>query len=395
MSTDGAPGSPSLAGSSNRRYSLPTPPEQDHFEELCRSRFYRQDSDAIRTIERILREAASVPTALGCYSRILAGVRVKYHEDVARERQEELDRLMQVHGHPDMTVPREERKAKLQSFLDTHVSKEMIGTHPFAKALWTVLNLQATRSARGGGGEWCLEWTIADEVFMEAGPREWTRDSVALIKTVLGFTDVTASANGQSSAPSETEARSSESASVSQAKVGAGAASPPFADSSHATNPRASFTSTLPTSTTPARIKLSTLGASNSDSLTIAPSSSAAGVLQEGNKRTFRMPDYLSNPELSELASIFPAWIATAQARSLHFPSYAETFQPIHPGSAASAEALEEGRNEEYTKEMISNELKLATGTLRISRELRAAGWEGSIVERVKVWLKRLLFSPC
>lgn len=162
-----------------------------------------------------------MPSALNCYNRILASVRAKYHEDVAREREGELDRLMRVLERPDALMTREERKSRLQSFLETHVSKEMIGTHPFAKGLWIVLNLQATRSNRGGAGEWCLEWTIADEVsenssphhsfparlplhapwltfpilrmlapcippqvFTEAGPREWTRDSVALLKTV-------------------------------------------------------------------------------------------------------------------------------------------------------------------------------------------------------------------
>jgi len=152
-----------------RRFSLPTPPEQDHFEALCRQRFYNRDTDATRQIERILKDPSTTPTSQNCYNKILSTVRARYHEDVARERQEELDRLMK-NSNPDVFMPREERKEKLQHFLESHTSKEMIGTHPFVKALWTMLSLQAAKSGKGGGGEMCVEWTIADEVRDQSSP---------------------------------------------------------------------------------------------------------------------------------------------------------------------------------------------------------------------------------
>lgn len=93
------------------------------------------------------------------------------------------------------------------------------------------------------------------------------------------------------------------------------------------------------------------------------------------------------------LASIFPSWIATPQVRSLHFPTLAE--QRTHFRPTASAALLEEGRNEDYAKEEANSDLKVATGRLRLSRERRSPGWEGTLVERVKVWLKKIFTYPC
>ena len=140
---------------------MPTPPEQEHFESLCKARFYEHDIKAIREIDQILKDASI--TAQKCYTKILSSIRYQYHEDIARQKRVELEVVM-AEAIPDAFMARKERKAELAAFLVNHASREMIGSHPFSKALWTMLSLQATRRAKGGGGAMCIEWIIEDEV---------------------------------------------------------------------------------------------------------------------------------------------------------------------------------------------------------------------------------------
>lgn len=148
-----------------RRFSLPSMAEQEHFRSLCRSRFYDNASEATRAIDALLKDAS--PSAQSCYNRILSEVRAQYHEDVARRKRRAFEQILrETDGHCQSS--QEERKDKLRAFLTTHASKEMIGTHPFAKALYAILNLQATKLVKGGAGERCLEWHIEEEVCLQA-----------------------------------------------------------------------------------------------------------------------------------------------------------------------------------------------------------------------------------
>lgn len=148
---------------SARRYSMPTQHEQQYFETLCRQRFYESSSTAAADIERILRTAATSATAQSCYNRILSSVRSKYHDDMARERQAALSVTLEQAG-PDAFMTRDERRKSFKQFFDAHVSKEMIGSHPFAKGLYSLLLLQSARSSKGGAGEYCIDWTLDEEV---------------------------------------------------------------------------------------------------------------------------------------------------------------------------------------------------------------------------------------
>ena len=144
-----------------RRFSLPSMAEQEHFRSLCRSRFYDNDLEATRAIDALLKDAS--PSAQSCYNRILSDVRAQYHEDVARRKRRAFEQILrETDGH--CHISQEERKDKLRVFLTTHASKEMVGTHPFAKALYAMLNLQATKLVKGGAGERCLAWHIVEEV---------------------------------------------------------------------------------------------------------------------------------------------------------------------------------------------------------------------------------------
>jgi hypothetical protein len=74
--------------------------------------------------------------------------------------------------------------------------------------------------------------------------------------------------------------------------------------------------------------------------------------------RTFTLPPYLTDPELQELASLFPPWITT-KARG------------------TSAKALEEGSAGGH-------------GSLRIGQRPRDEGWTGTMLERFVAWLRTL-----
>lgn len=172
---------PTSAGFLTRRFSMPSEGEQDNFEQLCKARFYEQDRDATLQIEEILKQASV--TAQSCYNKILSTVRQQYHEDVSRQRKEALKRVL-LEARPDLELSKEERRARVKSFLETYASKEVIGTHPFLKGLYTVLYVQTIKDVKGGAGGKCVEWALQEEVFMEAGTGQWTNESVALLKTV-------------------------------------------------------------------------------------------------------------------------------------------------------------------------------------------------------------------
>lgn len=160
---------------------MPSEGEQENFEQLCRARFYEQDKDATLQIEDILKHASA--TAQACYNKILSSVRQTYHEDITKQRQDALKRVL-LEARPDLDLSKDERRARVKEFLETYASKEVIGTHPFLKGLYTILYLQTIKDVKGGAGGRCIEWALQEEVFMEAGTGQWTSESVALLKTV-------------------------------------------------------------------------------------------------------------------------------------------------------------------------------------------------------------------
>ena len=85
------------------------------------------------------------------------------------------------------------------------------------------------------------------------------------------------------------------------------------------------------------------------------------------------------------LISAFPNHIATAQFRSARFST------PTGNPAALSKDPglLEEGSLVDDETEA-STTLKVGTSGLSIGAEIRQPGWEGTLVERVKGWLKRV-----
>ena len=74
--------------------------------------------------------------------------------------------------------------------------------------------------------------------------------------------------------------------------------------------------------------------------------------------RTFTLPPYLTDPELVQLAGLFPSWVTTK----------------------SGSKALEEGSSGGH-------------GTVRIGKRPRDANFAGSMMERFLLWLKRLFLG--
>lgn len=297
--------------STARRFSMPTPPEQDLFETLCRRRFYEASVEAAAEIDRILRDSAASHTAQTCYNRILSSIRAEYHDHVAKQKRKTLDTALRD-ASPNPFLTPAERKLALKQFLAEHVSREMIGTHPFAKGLYTLLRLQSLKSSKGGAGGSCLQWTIEDgvrvqpiarcieltgsrlQVFMEAGPAQWTRDSVRLLKSVGEVRS--------SLLPMLTRAVHSQTLGLVDLAEADSSDQSPFSDDE-------------PPNTTANETGETTADASTaSDASMVDPFSdqrggrrgssrilrSAAGVLEDGHQRTFRIPPSYRDVELEE-----------------------------------------------------------------------------------------------
>ena len=77
---------------------------------------------------------------------------------------------------------------------------------------------------------------------------------------------------------------------------------------------------------------------------------------------------------------------------ALRFALTATSYTKVDGGDASASRLLEEGAlRDEYLDSADYRRLKVATGFLTISQEERLPGYEGSLVERVKGWLKRIL----
>lgn len=315
---------------------MPSQAEQDNFRQLCQARFYEQDRDATLQVEALLKDASA--TAQSCYNKILSSVRQKYHEDVSRERQDNLRRVL-LEAAPDFGISKDERRARVRNYLESYASKEVIGTHPFLKGLYSVLYLQTLRESKGGAGGKCIEWALQEEVFTEAGTGQWMNESVALLKTILAMTDVTQQEQDETS-PFHTQ-------------------------------------KSLP------------IGSNNRS---MAHREDIPGLkgetLSEGTIRRLRMSPALGNPELLDLLAIFPTWISQGRARDHRFPLPSQNEALQSQPSIADMEEGTVGADQEKTDP--NQMLRISHGTVRISPEDREPGFEGTLVERVTGWLKRL-----
>lgn len=120
---------------------------------------------------------------------------------------------------------------------------------------------------------------------MEAGGSQWTHDSIWLLKSTLALEDIGPSDSQQSETAQKEQsallANPLEEDSDEEAPLS------PFGDEHRIASP--AMRQTRP----PVPQRLSTMRSGKPGNLF-----SHAGVLQEGIKRTFRVPDHMTNPEL-------------------------------------------------------------------------------------------------
>jgi len=133
----------------------------------------------------------------------MSSVRSAFHRDEQTRRLAEVDSLLSTTApgatikrllaiSPDSTsvvalrsaAARQHRRERLRAFLAANCTAAMPGPHPFYKALFAALWLQALEERKGGAGGRCVEWTDV-AVFTEAGGNEqWASEAVEALKGV-------------------------------------------------------------------------------------------------------------------------------------------------------------------------------------------------------------------
>lgn len=137
------------------------------------------------------------PSHRTAYARTMANVRSQFHKDQSlrssRMVKEILDSTISGMGirtalkiskggvvSMRSSLARQQRKEMLKEFLKGHADKNLVGTIPFLKSLYKVLELQT----HGEVGRKRVEWEVDESVFTEAAGGEWAKDSIVLLKAV-------------------------------------------------------------------------------------------------------------------------------------------------------------------------------------------------------------------
>ncbi|BGP32628.1 hypothetical protein JCM10296v2_004409 [Rhodotorula toruloides] len=448
-------GSPTLSRTATRQSvphaqsvrEVPDEEELRKFAELCRKLYYEKDASAAKQVDTVLQKLpAPYRTA---YARTMAAVRSAFHRDDEIRRRHEIETLL-ASTLPASTIKKELgisqasesvaplrssaarkiRQQKLREFVDANCAKGLPGTHPFFKALFGAMWLQAMDGRRGGAGGKCVAWEVDVAVFTEAGSGEaWAKDAVEALKGVLGmFERINEPSRTDSARTSYFDSTASETSSVHHADP---VVAPVIFDHHAAASPPSS--SGLPQRKQPPPVpphrgslrnrsgsdpfldadeKAAKLAAQQKCQADLAPPASplspvphppdalsayvpllnAAGsttstlpsprISTSANRplpspavtpqfRIFTLPPYLTNPELRSLCRLFPDFITSPVRKNARFPSSAQK-------TPAALEAGEGG------------EAKVGHGALRIGRQERSEGWKGTLWERLVAWLRAL-----
>ncbi|BGP25160.1 hypothetical protein JCM10295v2_004080 [Rhodotorula toruloides] len=445
-------GSPTLSRTATRQsvphaQSVREEPDVEElrkFAELCRRLYYDKDSNAAKQVDIVMQKLpAPYRTA---YARTRATVRSAFHRDNELRRRQEIETLLSstlpasivkkelgISQTSDSvaalrsSAARKIRRQKLREFVDSNCSKGLPGTHPFFKALFGTMWLQAMDAKRGGAGGKCVEWEVDVAVFTEAGSGEaWAKDAVQVLKGVLGMSErIKEPSHTDSARTSYLDSTASETSTVHHAD--------PVVAAVIFDHHVAPSTSNLPQRKQPPPVpphrgslrnrsgsdpfldadeKAAKLAAQQKYQIELAPPASplspgppwpdttsasvplldAAGsaplpppsprIFASANRslpsltvqpqfRIFVLPPYLANPELRSLCRLFPDFITSPVRKNARFPSAAQK-------TPAAVELGEAG------------EARVGHGALRIGRQGRVEGWNGTLWERLVAWLRAL-----
>ncbi|KAL0956416.1 hypothetical protein HGRIS_002564 [Hohenbuehelia grisea] len=411
-----SPTSPTFPGGRSRTpgSGRPTPPpsarnrsatphgfsqnEIEMFAGQCRAWYFNQDEDAGRLMTQTLTDLP--PSSKAPFSRLQASIRSEYHRSVNARKTAEFrahlsgtvpggSLLPAARVDPHSSLAQKERLERFEQFITNWCTVGMPGTQPFFEGLWAVMRLQVLPEHLGGAGPHRIEWEIDDAVFRESAGKEFMLEAVDILKGVLGFEEVSSSrcltpslSHEANLLPSITHLRSQsqplkshESGSSSAAPTiqpkRARAPSDPFLDTPALSHSIPSLSSQSSGNTAGLVSALSSEGMREPPSPSFAelrPSPWCADLTnndaEEDPIRIWTSPD-LYNPEYLPLLKVFPSFVTRKTL-------------PRFPGGRLPD--IEEG----------DEEVRAATGTLRISPRMRSDGWKGGWWTRFVLWLRRI-----
>ncbi|KAK4054256.1 hypothetical protein OIV83_001282 [Microbotryomycetes sp. JL201] len=376
----------------------PNPAVLQQFAETCRQLYFDKSAQAAQTIDATLSKLPQHHRTP--FAKTMAVVRAQYHaNEQATKKAAVLELLASTEpgqvvkdvlnvndgGTRAMRSPvaKTLRRNRLKAFVDEHCIKAMPGTHPFFKSLYCALLLQATPDSAGGAEARRVEWQIDLAVFAEASVGSWMKDSIELLKGVLGCSEQNIPSNqkidGNDSAASPLDR-------PDPLSTRGRAFSDPFLDpNDRVTGTEHSQDPLTPTS--PVSPSLTT------ESPLLPLKTEAAASRQTSTRddiRIFVLPPYITNPELIALCRLFPEFI-TSRTRLAKFVDVVEdgsmlegsTMKPSR-GTVVSAQA----RLPATMKQKVGP--APGHGEVRVSDSERDPGWRGTLLERFILWLKKL-----
>lgn len=392
--------------------------EFEIFAQNCRAWYFEQNEESGNEMTKTL--TRSPPGDRAQYARIQAVVRAAYHAHAVARRRSEFQAhinatapggslMPHCRANPNGPIAREERKEHLDRFLKAWCNVGMPGTKPFFEGLWAVMRLQLVPEKLGGTGRRRVLWEFDDAVFMESAGKEFMLEAIDVLKGLLGFQDKSSPRPVSSQHPDnftiEAQAHSrSQSEPLSslfsdsvtptprkpQRPAHGGrsrAPSDPFLDintpstlvgsGSNGSSLRGASGSISPSATHDSRTGLSF--GFGEDLKSIVEQATTGQKLSEADDseqlRTWLSPD-LSNPELTSLLASFPSFLTQRTLPRFPIASNAKTLD------------LEEGEYDDSDE--VRNEIRVGTGVMWLSTEVRGERWRGSLWERVRYWWRKL-----
>ncbi|KAM0789438.1 hypothetical protein ACM66B_000261 [Microbotryomycetes sp. NB124-2] len=376
----------------------PDPLALQQFAELCRQLYFDKSAKAAQTIDATL---SKLPQHYRTpYAKTMAAVRAQFHvhEQVTKKTavletlaatdsgQVVKDVLRVTEGGSQTmrsSVAKTIRRNRLKAFVDEHCIKAMPGTHPFFKSLYCAILLQATASDVGGAGARRVEWQVDLAVFAEASAGSWMKDSIELLKGVLGCTEVQIA----SSQKAMSEAHVNATAPPAPVSARDRSTSDPFLDPKDRPTKSDQMADPL-TPTSPLSPSLTT------ESPLLPEPNEAHGARSHqtstaDDMRVFTLPSYITDPELLALNRLFPDFI-TSRTRLAMFVDVGD--DGLASGSKPSRHSVVGSQARLPVTTSTSQKVgpHPGHGEVRVSDSVRDPGWRGTLVERFILWIKRL-----
>ena len=364
----------------------PSPMDLSTFSDACNGFYFEQDEDSRQVMESTLSKAPQNhrPT----YMKLQARIRSQYHEHVAREGKQRIERQIQnaipcsrlpdAGEHPRSATAKRVRHEKLSDFVKAHCGSLQIGTRPFFGALKLLLMYQARGQDRGGAGDKVAVWAFDEAVLLESGGTEFEKQAIQTLIGVLGF-DV-------ASQPAQRSQVNDDSDPFSNPNPNKG--SPTQGRLSLSTAPYKS--SPLATQTEFTQKELEPLSPSENQPI----------------YRIWKMPSYLQDPELRALAAVIPDSVIASKFRDI-FTEPAQTARKT--AAQDDLEAAEQGRSaafagldRQFSVRSLGNTLlppdekavgmvQLPTGYAWRTDEDREVEFKGGLLSRILGFIKRTL----